>query len=306
MEPSALGASRYAPRYDQAGAAAISRAADFKQSKENRIKQDKGKATRLLSRLKWKAESLAASYIRALEIFQADIDGDGYIDRRGEARYPFVMGMGRVSDPTLQGRWKQAYFKKKHAESMFKVDFYEFYTLLERYLTLCLSVFDISVSGAAPKSNVNALRFITNPEFARTRPEASHQFHANLLEALDDTHNPLHIAFSNQDIRIQLGLAKDYRNHWKDADEKLLTGQSLPASETLGRKAVKLSDLNLRLMLEAILAGCEHALNIVHNRPNNPLNGGSTTSDLEIGYYNTEMEMDSAPLEYMDDPMDLD
>jgi hypothetical protein len=305
MEHSALGASKYAPK-SWAGSAAIARAEGFKQSKEERVKQDKGKATRLLSRLKWKAESLASSYIRALEIFQADIDDNGYIDKRGEHVYPFVLGMGRVSDPTLKGRWKQAYFKKKHAESMFKVDFFEFYTLLERYLTLCLSIFDISVSGAAPRTNVNALRFYTNPDFARSRPEASHSFHANLLDALDDPRNPLHAAFSNQNIRIQLGLAKDYRNQWKDADEKLIVNAHENNQDAEGRKAVKLADLDLRLMLAAILTGCEHTLNIVHDRPNNPLNGGSTTSDLEIGYYNDTMITDGEPLEYMEDPMDLD
>lgn len=305
MDRNALSASKYAPVRSRAGAAAISRAEDFNLSKEARLQQDKGKATRLLSRLKWKAETLLASYIRALEIYQAEIDANGYIDRRGEERYPFVLGMGVVSDPTLKGRWKQAYFKKKHAESMFKVDFFEFYTLLERYLTLCLSIFDVNVSGMAPKSNVNALRFITNSDYAARRPEANHQFHANLLEALDDPNNPLHKAFGNQDIRIQLGLAKDYRNHWKDADEKLTADQDLKQSETERRKAAKLGELDLQLMLHALLAGCEHALNIVHGRPNNPLENGSTTSDLEVRHHNLEMEMDDS-LDYMGDPMELD
>jgi hypothetical protein len=57
-----------------------------------------------------------------------------------------------------------------------------------------------------------ALRYATNPGLHRTRPLAFHAFHANLLEALDDEKCPLHDALGTQDVRFQLGLAKDYRN----------------------------------------------------------------------------------------------
>lgn len=179
---------------------------------------------------------------------------------------------------------------------MFKVDFFEFYTLLERFITDCLSIFGISISGVAPRSNVNALRFITNPEFARQRAEASHQFHANLLDALDDSNNPLHQAFGQQDVRIQLGLAKDYRNRWKDAEEQ---------SQGDDSKAVKIEDLGLEYMLRTILAGCVYALTIVNNRPESA--AASHASSISQGPgLDEDMEVEDTPWEYMGDAMDLD
>ena len=50
---------------------------------------------------------------------------------------------------------------------------------------------------------------------------ASHQFHANILATLDSEGCPLHSAFSDPDVRSQLGLAKDFRNYCKDVvDER--------------------------------------------------------------------------------------
>jgi hypothetical protein len=189
---------------------------------------------------------------------------------------------------------------------MFKVDFFEFYTLLERYVTHCLSILGVSVSATGPRANINALRFITNPELARRRPEALHQFHANLLEALDDEKNPLHAALGIQDVRIQLGLAKDYRNRWKDADEKATTSQWLREDDA--KRQIKLEELELEKMLKLLLYGCEQALNVVHKRPVNP-NGALTGRDFEPNGYDysyDSMETDDVPLEYMDDAMDLD
>jgi hypothetical protein len=80
----------------------------------------------------------------------------------------------------------EANMPQKQAESMFKVDFFEFYTLLERYISTSLEIMGVQVSGTAPRTNVNALKYITNPDLHRTRPRALHAFHANLLDALDD------------------------------------------------------------------------------------------------------------------------
>jgi hypothetical protein len=185
---------------------------------------------------------------------------------------------------------------------MFKVDFFEFYALLERFITLCLSILGVSVSSSAPATNVNALRFMTNPEFARTRAESSHRFHANLLEALDAETSPLRSTLGDQDVRIQLGLAKDYRNRWKDADEQ--ADRSATSAE--GNSTVKLADLELEKMLITILVGCEQSLGIVHTKSHGTNGTASSNSrDFEPKAYET-MEMDDVPLEYMDDAMDLD
>jgi hypothetical protein len=295
MDSKHLKASKYAPR-TPAENLAVSRA--------ERLKKEKEKATRLLSRLRWKAESLAASYIRAIEILRAEIDANSFMNKRGETRYPFLLGIESVSTSssamTLDTRRRETDIKKKQAESMFKVDFFEFYTLLERYIELCLSILGVSVSANVPRQNFNALRYITNPDLQRARPEASHAFHANLLEALDSEICPLHASLGNQDVRIQLGLAKEYRNRWKDADENVTTQKW--SSENDGAKMnIKLEDLDLNRMLVTLLTGCEHAYGVVHDRADAPL----TSRDFEPRDYET-MDTDDAPMEYIDDAMDLD
>ncbi|KAF2134600.1 hypothetical protein P153DRAFT_305129 [Dothidotthia symphoricarpi CBS 119687] len=256
------------------------------QSRTERLKQEKDRATRLLGRLKWKAELLMVSYGKAMEISQALSQQNGYED----SHHKHAMD-------TLS----------RQAESMFKVDFFEFYTLLERYITVCLGVFGVDISAAAPRNNVNALRYITNPDLHRTRPLASHAFHANLLETLDDEKCPLHASLGMQDVRIQLGLAKDYRNAWKDADEKVTTSNWTSENET-SRKNVELQDLDLQLMLENLVAGCEHAHGVTQGHDSPGLNGTVLTSQpfQPQSYIHDGMEMDDIPFEYMDDAMDLD
>lgn len=189
---------------------------------------------------------------------------------------------------------------------MFKIDFFEWYTLLERYITDCLSALGFSVSGVAPRTNVNALRYITNPDLHRTRPLASHAFHANLLEALDDEQCPLHTSLGTQDVRMRLGLAKDFRNAWKDADERVTTSREADSADF--RKNIKLDELQLESMLRTLIAGCEHAHSVVHEYTNTPFNGTSLTSrDFEPQTYDySSMDTGDAPFEYMDDAMDLD
>lgn len=250
----------------------------LKQSRVDKLRQDKDKATRLLGRLRWKAELLMVSYYKALEVLQA-------VDQHN------------VHDESQQALAKQA-------ESMFKIDFFEFYTFLERYVTLCLATLGVSVSASAPRENVNTLRYITNPDLQRTRPLASHAFHANLLEALDDENCPLHSSLGVQDVRIQLGLAKDYRNAWKDADEK----DSWDNENGASTKNVKLPELALEAMLRILIIGCGHAHDIVQAYAGADVNGSSLTSrDFEPPTYAYDsMVMGDVPLEYMDDAMELD
>jgi len=296
-----LQASRFAPKTPAETAA---------QSRTQRLKEDKEKAERLLGRLYWKAESLVASYTRAKEIWFSDPVQNGGMHHQGLSQYPFVQGMTAVRTFQPSNRFKEANFKKKQAESMFKVDFFEWYTLLERFITLCLSVLGISVSGMGPRTNVNALKFITNPDLASRRPEASHQFHANLLEALDDPKNPLHHALGIQDVRIQLGLAKDYRNRWKDADEQVGKRQ-WEYGDDEEKKPVKLDELDLQQMLVMILHGCQQALNIVYNPPadtasRTPSFRENYDAQTNNGYHGGTMGLEDTPLEYMEDAMDTD
>ncbi|KAF2631375.1 hypothetical protein BU25DRAFT_359601 [Macroventuria anomochaeta] len=251
------------------------------QSRAEKLNQDKNRATRLLGRLRWKAELLMVSYFKVMEMLQAVDQQNGHYE----------------SHKTLA----------RQAESMFKIDFFEFYTLLERYITACLTILGVSVSASAPRENFNALRYITNPDLQRTRPLASHAFHANLLEALDDENCPLHSSLGVQDVRIQLGLAKDYRNAWKDADEKEGT-DSWNADRESSSKNVKLPELGLEAMLRILIIGCGHANDVVQAYAVADVNGSSLSSqDFEHPTYAYDsMVTGDIPLEYMDDAMELD
>ncbi|KAF2115358.1 hypothetical protein BDV96DRAFT_76877 [Lophiotrema nucula] len=280
-----LKASKYAPRTP---------AEDQALSKAQRLAQDKNKASRLLNRLQWKAESLMASYLRALDVLRTE-KTNGLSNGHAVHQYAFASGIS-----------------SKQAESMFKVDFFEFYTLLERFVELSLSILGVTVSSGAIANeigeNVNALKYITNPSLHRTRPLASHQFHANLLAALEQPNGPLYTALGHQDVRIQLGLAKDYRNRWKDDSEKLATVTARNAADTEAwsasrSSAVKLEELELHKMLATLLAGCQHSLEIV-------LRDGKPDTNRPSSFQMHEFELmdveDGVPIEYMDDAMDLD
>ncbi|RHZ54719.1 hypothetical protein CDV55_104928 [Aspergillus turcosus] len=92
-----------------------------------------------------------------------------------------------------------------HAEVMFKIDFHEYYALLERALVHLLGVFGITVSAAGKASGTNSIW-------------STHRYHANVLEALEDENCPLHSVFRKGNVFEQLRKAKELRNRWKTAD----------------------------------------------------------------------------------------
>jgi hypothetical protein len=270
------------------------------QSKADKLKQDKDRVTRLLGRVRWKAEMLMVSYFRTMEIVQAAAQ------QNGDHQSQHAMGSGASSvsgyEPQQPGR-RETDIAQKQAESMFKVDFFEFYTLLERYITDCLTIFGVFVSTSAPRINFNALRYETNPELHRTRPMASHAFHANLLEALDDEKCPLAGSLGLQEVRVQLGIAKEYRNAWKDADSKA------NISDGDERAHITLQNLQLEDMLRNIIGGCDLAHEAVQQHSDDTTNGRALTSqDFEPKnmYGHMSMEIEDTPFEYMDDAMELD
>ncbi|RMZ73637.1 fungal specific transcription factor [Pyrenophora seminiperda CCB06] len=266
------------------------------QSKAEKLKQDKERVTRLLGRLRWKAEMLWVSYMRTMEIIQATAAAQQHQDQSQHDKH--TMGSGTSST---------------QAETMFKIDFFEFYTLLERYMTDCLALFGISVSAAVtPRQNFNALRYEVHPELHRTRPLASHAFHANLLEALDNAEGPLAGSLGEVRVRAQLGRAKEFRNAWKDVSTGQRNGNGNGNAGGEGKAVLQLQDLGLQDMLQEILWGCEEAERVVQAYDNKEER--LTTRDFEpksttgTTMYDGggSMEIEDMPFEYMDDAMDLD
>jgi hypothetical protein len=269
------------------------------QSRAAKLKQEKEKATRLVGRLRWKAEMLMQSFYKARDIVRA-------ADAQQNDDSEMDLDPISVSNCDFLPMKQQTDLLKKQAESMFKIDFFEFYTLLERYITVCLGILGISVSGVAPQVNINALRYITNPDLHRTRPTASHAFHANLLGALDDEKCPLHASFGVPGVREELGLAKEFRNVWKDADERVIASKwDDKANEA--RKNITLHDSQLEGMLRALLSGCEHAhgvvqaYTVVHNS-----NGYSSRDFESLSHGQNSHISEDTPFEYTDDAMELD
>ncbi|KAL4936550.1 hypothetical protein BDV06DRAFT_91532 [Aspergillus oleicola] len=92
------------------------------------------------------------------------------------------------------------------AEIMFKLDFHEYYALLERALVHLLGVFGVSVSSGAGVRN------------AGWAGAGGHRYHANVLDALQVKTCPLQSVLGSGERLIQLRRAKELRNRWKTAD----------------------------------------------------------------------------------------
>lgn len=153
---------------------------------------------------------------------------------------------------------------RAEAELMFKLDFFEYYMLLERALVHLMGVFGVRITGAfnGPRSgartpNGNGRNGGAAPG-RQQQPQSDHRFHANVLDALDDPRNPLHPVLGAGDARYALARAKELRNRWKNADEP----ESVVAASSSAAKlasARPLEDYDLERILENIFAGLEGA-----------------------------------------------
>ncbi|KAM0274879.1 hypothetical protein ACHAQH_007768 [Verticillium albo-atrum] len=120
-------------------------------------------------------------------------------------RYVQIVRRMKWKLPYLQDGYRRALTGEDDAELMFKLDFYEYYMLLERALVHLLGVFGVGVSreGAGPGAGgVNG----------------THRYHQNVLAALEREGNPLRGALGTGDVKMYLGRAKELRNRWKYAE----------------------------------------------------------------------------------------
>ncbi|KAJ9134609.1 hypothetical protein NKR23_g10036 [Pleurostoma richardsiae] len=188
--------------------------------------------TKIVRRLKWKLPFLAHGYHQAT--FQVD-------------------ACTEVERPQIEAQVAEA-------ELMFKLDFFEYYMLIERALVHLLGVFGITISRDFAERHLEAMleeqkaRQKAHQQQGRnghdTAPVPSarsdHRYHANVLEALDNVENPLHEALGMGDVRRQLGRAKDLRNRWKNADDGVDPARAA---------AAPLESYDLERILETIFEG---------------------------------------------------
>lgn len=173
--------------------------------------------TKIVRRLKWKLPYLASGYRQAVE--------------RDDPH----------TDPSPAAE----------AELMFKIDFFEYYMLVERALVHLLGVFAISISPSSSSHHHKNGR----PGSGRNTPSNGfyqHRYHANVLEALDNPANPLHAVLGCGDVRRQLWRAKDLRNRWKNVDDQTAgAGSKMPA--------LPLESYDLEGILTVIFEGFDRA-----------------------------------------------
>jgi hypothetical protein len=221
------------------------------------------------------------------------------------AEYSFLLGPG-----TDEASWLQA---KKMSENMFKVDFFEFYAVLEKFITLCLAFYGTYVSPTSSGQNINALRqaSLGNPvsssvstsathamQHVNTNGRSWHSFHANLLDEVGKESCPLHDTLGKQDMYIQLRLAKNYRNQWKNADDEDAERNGYGRR----RHVIMLEDLNLDVMIRTLLTGCLEAYQKLQGEQSSGPNPTvRLTGEMEI-----DMDDDDVPYEAVGDAMEID
>ncbi|KAJ5081257.1 hypothetical protein N7456_013495 [Penicillium angulare] len=138
-----------------------------------------------------------------------------------------------------------------HSEIMFKIDFHEYYALLERAIVHLLAVFNISVSSVGGRSG-------SGVQVGGGGGGAGvHRFHANVLQALQEESTPLAPVLGTGYVHELLKKAKELRNRWKGAD---MTDQERERDPfEMGKKILPLASFDFDEILTGIFGGLEEA-----------------------------------------------
>ncbi|KAF3391394.1 hypothetical protein F1880_007732 [Penicillium rolfsii] len=131
------------------------------------------------------------------------------------------------------------------AQIMFKIDFFEYYALLERAIVHLLAVFNITVSSSSSSTRGRPY----------TNGASLHRYHANVLSALEEESSPLTPVLGSGLVYEQLRQAKELRNRWKTAD---MTRDEVLRDPVGDRDVVRpLESYDLEGILSGIFAGLE-------------------------------------------------
>ena len=147
---------------------------------------------------------------------------------------------------------------------MFKVDFFEFYILLERAIVHLLAVFAIVVSASTAFEVEETDTSVANGNHifgdGHVFNRATHSYHENVLKALDQSTNPLHNILGSGQVREYLSIAKEFRNRWKDAEERPASSSSPNRNDRRERRYERLlRELKLEEMLACIVIALKEA-----------------------------------------------
>ncbi|CAK7205683.1 hypothetical protein SEUCBS139899_008462 [Sporothrix eucalyptigena] len=191
------------------------------------------------------------------------------------------------------------------AELMFKLDFFEYYMLCERALVHLQGVYGITISRGSAQDvrGPSAIDSIGRP--------STHRYHANVLEALDRKDNPLHAILGDEDVRRQLGRAKDLRNRWKSADDNGEPVKNKPASPHKSMSPPPLASYDLASILTCIHEALDRAFVFTRNFVGNEASKANAASGRAALADVSAMDMDSGATEteewgFMVEAMDWD
>ncbi|KAK8179357.1 hypothetical protein BC567DRAFT_78647 [Phyllosticta citribraziliensis] len=178
--------------------------------------------------------------------------------------------------------------------TMFKLDFFEYYVLLERTLVQLLAFFHISV----PKTKAE------DGDTFRSKALSAygHSYHANVLAALDRRDNPLREILGAGDVRKHLETAKAFRNRWKDAD---VESEGDADAHAWSEDIMKLS---LQQMASCVMGALEKAYLLCEEKEIGGREAGADVtacSTTEENHFEDDaMDMDDAPFEAVEDAME--
>ncbi|KAJ6006934.1 hypothetical protein N7451_004878 [Penicillium sp. IBT 35674x] len=136
------------------------------------------------------------------------------------------------------------------AEIMFKIDFHEYYALLERAIVHLLAVFNIAVSSVGGRGGRGGVQ-------VNGHAAGIHRYHANVLKALEEETTPLTPVLGSGYVYELLQKAKELRNRWKGADMTQEERERDPFE--VGKKILPLSSFNFDEILTGIFGGLEEA-----------------------------------------------
>lgn len=265
---------------------------------------------RLFRRLAWKANSLTHWSHRALSLAQDHQSREeedeqhnhshhtqqhhhhAHPDARQDDREPPSSFQGRGPRTNL-GRYEMV-IDPVEAERQFKIDFYEFYALLERGLVCLLGVWGIVITSTSSTTTITPTKSpletstpttttasTSTPQLqrqtsivgdSRTFHGSAHRFHANVLAALDHPSNPLHGLLGTGQARAYIGVAKEFRNKWKDVEQRpdgSFVGHDRADEVWDAAKVKRYEDVLRDLKLDELLGGVLEALEVAGREAEN-------------------------------------
>lgn len=182
--------------------------------------------------------------------------------------------------------------------SMFKLDFFEYYTLLERILVLLLARFRVPV----PAATLGA---------TDSKGSWGHRYHESVLEAIEKPGTPVSEALGGAEVRAALRRAKGFRNRWKDADEQVVPAWECQREDIL--------ELRLEELVEVVLGALERVYRVAEqgaaaggesNGTAAAQSGQGTWGEQGQQGFVVDEDMEDAPWEAvgdaMEDVMDMD